>query len=982
MTRALSRRVQTPRARWVFAIVAFLAIPDFAVSQSLTSATLTGDVRGPDGAVLFDALITARDGTGGFERVASTTRGGRFALPFVPPGTYELLIERLGYRPKLLRDVSVRAGAIVDIAIVLAPVGAGDGGANTEAYARPLAGLVPGLVERVSASAGLPDTRRDVLELGRRASTFDLDGSGEGLPPSMTGVFWDGVQVFTARHPAYPRADDWRSVPLLGIGAADVVSNGLDVEWGGVTGPFVSATSTHGTGSLQARISTDFSSDALSDSKYFDTGALPGTSVRATALLTGPLIRDSAEFVIGVDAQRLEQPHAPLWPTNVESAALLATAQDSFATDLSAYIAPGLLTTQRTTAFGRFDWRANRNHTVSFRGEANKLEQESVEAGTTGSDYTALVSLHSVLGRDVWQELRASFASSSREFDDLGAATTRFVDLGLAAGGVPSWGADLRRTTIQLGDAVHVARGPHRLKVGAEVTLSSYDHTHADEMAGTYVFAGANELAALTGVFRQSVGAPPVATFTTPRIAAFAQDRWAAAPGVELLAGVRLESLRLPRDEIRPHDSLLVTTGLDNARIPAALTQVAPRVGLKWDVGDAGAWVVRAGAGWYYGDVEPGILADLITQDGGVRGRLGVGSVGTWPAAPDSTAAPVLGPRFTLLGPSFEAPRTSRATLALSRALGREGAIHVGVTYRHTDFLPRRADLNRLVSPAGTDQYGRPLYGTLEQQGSALVAQDNRRFTAFDRIWAINPDGASDYRAVSVTLERPGFFASYTYSRTTDNWLGARGGQSAGQLNPFPDSLSAEDWTDDRSDFDVPHRLVVGFELRLPGPFAPVLSALYRRQSGAPFTPGFRPGVDANGDGADSNDPAYVDDAISGIPALLDAQDCLRPQVGTFATRNSCREPAQERLDLRLVLEPLRIRGTPVKLVIDGLNVVEADAGVRDHALYLVDRNGTLTANPSTGVVTVPLVANAGFGQVLARRSPGRAFRIGLRVGS
>jgi hypothetical protein len=61
--------------------------------------------------------------------------------------------------------------------------------------------------------------------------------------------------------------------------------------------------------------------------------------------------------------------------------------------------------------------------------------------------------------------------------------------------------------------------------------------------------------------------------------------------------------------------------------------------------------------------------------------------------------------------------------------------------------------------------------------------------------------------------------------------------------------------------------------------------------------------------------------------------------------------------------------------------VVEADGGLRDHALYLVDRTGTLTTNASTGVVTVPLIANPAFGDLLARRSSGRAVRLGLRVG-
>jgi hypothetical protein len=359
-----------------------------------------------------------------------------------------------------------------------------------------------------------------------------------------------------------------------------------------------------------------------------------------------------------------------------------------------------------------------------------------------------------------------------------------------------------------------------------------------------------------------------------------------------------------------------------------------------------------------------------------------VGDLGGWPDAPDSATAPVQGSRFTLLGPSFAAPRSTRLGLSLSRALG-TSVLHIGAAYRHTDFLPRRTDLNRLAAPAGADQYGRPLYGMLVQQGSLLAAQANRRFTSFDRLWAVNADGFSDYWGVTVSLVRdfatgPRFLASYTHSRTTDNWLGGRGGNAAAQLSPFPDSLSGNDWARDRSDFDVPHRVVVGLELALPGPFT--LAGLYRFESGAPFTPGFRAGVDANGDGADDNDPAFVNDAIAGIPVLLDAWDCLRTQVGEFAARNSCREPGSHRLDLRLTMTTFRLGGTPVYLVFDGLNLVESDVGLRDHALYLIDRTGSLTTSPG-GVTTVPLIANPAFGNVLARRTPGRALRVGLRIG-
>jgi hypothetical protein len=246
--------------------------------------------------------------------------------------------------------------------------------------------------------------------------------------------------------------------------------------------------------------------------------------------------------------------------------------------------------------------------------------------------------------------------------------------------------------------------------------------------------------------------------------------------------------------------------------------------------------------------------------------------------------------------------------------------------------------------------------------------------TAFDQ------DGASNYYGLTGRLDkRVGrfltFSAGYTYSNTRDDWVGARGGPDA-QLTPFPDSLNGVDWADGRSDFDAPHQAVLGAEFNLR---VFRLAGFYSYRSGYPFTPGFRDGVDANGDGAWGNDPAYVDDQIAGADSVITAWSCLQDQVGRFVDRNSCRGAGIKRLDLRVVLGPFRL-GLPVELVLDGLNVLDAAYADVDRALYLVDPGAALTTDPATGTVTVPLMTNPNFGKAIRRYGSGRALRLGIRV--
>jgi hypothetical protein len=310
--------------------------------------------------------------------------------------------------------------------------------------------------------------------------------------------------------------------------------------------------------------------------------------------------------------------------------------------------------------------------------------------------------------------------------------------------------------------------------------------------------------------------------------------------------------------------------------------------------------------------------------------------------------------------------------------------LHLAAVYRHTDLLPRREDLNLITTAAARDQHGRPVYGELVQQGALIAARpaSNRRFENFDLVSALNADGFSNYFGVTVGLERRlgrviRLVASYTYSQTRDNWLVGGGGVPEFQLTPFPEGLRGLDWRESRSDFDVPHRVTVGAELD----FGPVrMGGFYRYQSGRPFTPGFRRGVDVNGDGSGGNDPAFVDDQIAGVSDLFPAWDCLRIQAGRFAERNACRASGVNTLDLRLTVVPLRVRGAPLELVVDALNLIESDIADVDRALYLVDRNGSLSLDAATGIVSLPLVVNPGFGQPVIRRTPGRAVRIGLRI--
>ncbi len=971
-----------------------LATP--AMAQSITAGELAGTVYDSLGQPLDGADVIVLDRASGAQRVAVVARGGLYRFPLLPAGEYEVFAEALGYRPRRVMRVPVRPGVVLDVPVVLAFAAPPVKNVDTSYFA-------PGVYQGVStasgrwlapfAVSGLPENDRTLSGVAAFSTNRESTLAGEGLPASFSGLEIDGLPVSPILHPGIPN-DVGSAFPRGAFLDVQQVDGGPDVEWTGFAGGALSGFSRQGTATPIVKSFLDYTGSAMSSSKYFATDATSNSSIRGGMFFTGPIIPDTAHFVLGVEAERVQSPLPAAWTND----SLVNIARDSFATGLSAYTKPRLATTQRVSLFGRLDWQLTDDNAlgVSAYYGNDKLTGSDLGAGATpslgsnltASNFAADVVLASTISPAWASELRAGVQVNSRTDTASGPIGTWVPGAGAAFGTDPGLIGQYQRTAILLRESLQWRTGPHRLKMGAEVNAPSYQITSAYDQGGSFLFGGPAQFAARQGEFVQAVGTLPQAQVSAPTFGFFLQDTWAAAAGFHLLVGARYDIEKFPDADISENQLWDSLSGLNTNPGRTKLTKFSPRVGATWDVGDRHRWLVSVEGGSFSSPLDPNVLGEMVSEDGptgGVDVRRGVGSLGAWPNAPDSVHAPVIGSRLTLLGPSFETPRTRRFAGGITGALGHGFELHLDGAYRHTDFLERRSDLNLAAGPSGTDQYGRPIYGALVQSGGLLAVQpgSNRRFTGFDLVSALSPDGFSDYYGLTVDLERSlgdvRLIASYTYSQTTDNWISGRysAGDPAGQLNPFPGGLSGRDWSKGTSDFDVPTRITLAADLTLRRLHGTHLMAVYRYRSGTPFTPGFRPGVDANGDGA-ANDPAFIDDTVSGMAALLANNDCLRSQSREFAQRNSCRTPGVHSLDVRLEVPTVSLGGYPLSLTVDLVNLLESDVGLVDQAVYLIDPTRPVT---TTGSVThVPLKANPNFGNTLIRDSSGRFLRVGLRV--
>lgn len=984
------------------AVVVAMTVPAGASAQTQTSSWVSGAVRDEAGAALGDVRVVVEEMATGRARVLRTDRDGVFAARLLTPGTYALRAELLGFRPVVLAGVRLMPGRGTEVELRLeraeppvmtidtswvddASVGWSRAGAS-----RWIGGLELGAPMGVRTEAA-------VASLALAADHFAV----EGLPASLSRRSPEGF-TFSAVDADFGSALDAHA--LTGVGEAELQSGVVDVEFGGTAGSQLVLHGRSGTRDLAVRSWGDGADPVLPMGFFSEDLSAQFDRARGGLEISGPLIRDTAVFLVGGQWRRTMDATPRGWRLDeAEPARIAAASRDSVGLPLLGFAVPRVVESEEFAGWGRFSWNvAPGQELTSFVDfsarrdvdEPAPLRGTADQAGES-SDLFAGATLRSILSARFANEVRAAIVRTTRErppapgVDLRDAPGVRLPLTAVLAGdtrfGADAWDArSVDRTAFSLEQALLVTFGSHSLKAGFLSSWETREQSVAYLRAGAFTFGTAADFEGRAGRFVQTVGPAASASWSALEIGAFVQDTWRPAPGLEVVAGVRVTDERLPDDGVRQDGRWLELTGIDNTRVDDRLREFGPRLGFRWDVRDRNRWIVQAGFGVYNGDIDPALSAEWRTHDGAVRVRRGFGPLGSWPVLPDSTAAPVRGAALTLFGPGFRPPRSSRASLGVSR-IGRT-SIHASSVYRQTEFLPARRDVNRLPGAVYRDQHGRPVFGQLLQEGALVGAApgSNRRFAEFDVVSAIESTASSEYWEVGLLVERRVASAlqlamAYTYSQTRDDWFARPGLLPFEAVAPqLADSGAVSDWVDGTSDLDVPHRLAVTGVLEAPLPLRPTLGLTYRYRSGLPYTPGFQPGVDVNADYA-SNDPAYVDGDLPGMDRLMERFGCLRDQVGEFAARNSCRADAVQALDLRLGVVVSTRAGT-ARLYVDAFNLLDSEIGAPDAALYRIDTEGELETDPVAGTVRVPLVVNDAFGVPQRPVRPGRVFRLGAEV--
>jgi hypothetical protein len=360
-----------------------------------------------------------------------------------------------------------------------------------------------------SPRAAVSAARRELNDLAALASSSTPTLEVEGLPSSFSTYYLDGVRYSPARHSGLGQERALAvALPLNSVQFAELITSDPDLEWSGFAGGVLSAQTRRGNTRFTSQSFGSWSNGPLQSSKFFDAGDLSTNSIWGGLLLSGPIIPDTAHYVLGVEARRLNTPLPKPWEMDEQiDAALVRVARDSFGVQLEDYTRPFAVQTTVLSAFGRFDWQLGNDNSVSVRFGAGNIGRPTTdtdvpgsavpEALVQGSDLLFTASLASKI-RTTWDhEIRVGIGRSTRDYnaDAVDPANADLPETVIVAGGNrfgvdPRIPAQFNRTDFTTIQSLVIPRSSYRLKFGLETVVTAHDDEYAYARKGEFVFGG------------------------------------------------------------------------------------------------------------------------------------------------------------------------------------------------------------------------------------------------------------------------------------------------------------------------------------------------------------------------------------------------------------------------------------------------------------------------------------------------------------
>ncbi|MCA1560711.1 MAG: TonB-dependent receptor [Acidobacteria bacterium] len=298
-------------------IVIMLAPAFVPGAGAQTTGTISGTVQDSSGAILPGVIVTVRNEGTGYVRSAVTGAEGRYTVPALPPGGYEVRGELAGFKPQLRRNLSLVIGETLALNITLQL-----GALEVEEVVVGTMPLVNTSSSELSYLVGsqaieqLPLNGRNYTDLallqpgvnafphrdGGSVVAHGLAMSVNGQDPRSNVYLLDGtLQNDITNGPAGSAAGT--ALGMETIREFRVEANAYSAEFGRNSGGQINVLTKSGTNRASGSLFEFHRNDALDAKNYFDAGGKPDFHRNQFgATFGGPLAKDRAFFFFGYEA--------------------------------------------------------------------------------------------------------------------------------------------------------------------------------------------------------------------------------------------------------------------------------------------------------------------------------------------------------------------------------------------------------------------------------------------------------------------------------------------------------------------------------------------------------------------------------------------------------------------------------------------------------------------------------------------------------
>jgi len=809
------------------------AIP--AAAQVIT-AEIGGLVTDASGAVLPGATVTARNVATGFERVATSTARGRYALLSLSPGPYKVTAEMAGFRTAVREgfDLSLNQTIVLDFKLPVATVSESvtvEGGA-------PLIPTTDGMVGKTIKT----DEVDAIPSLGRNYQNLVALAPGvrstETTNPRIGGnaYYANSWKIDGVENDQESVAGVQSRVTQDAVAEVQVLTNQFSAEFGRALGGAVNVITRSGTNDFHGR-AFYYGQDGKWNEKNFFAKASPkptNTTKLFGATLGGPITKDKTHFFVSVERIQTDNPITLRDPQGGPSTTLI-----------SPFRGWGV--------FSKLTHQLNAKHTlqVSYLLDKNTTENANVGGiAQISNGYfrpnrndTLIASDVGVLSPSLVNEVRVQWQKNDRlalPNSDQGPEIVRpSSQTGRNSGG--RFGQLEKK--IQITDTLTKITGDHTLKAGANLQwVYGSEWVFESFFTGQYVFDtdkpfNASDPSTYPIRYTSGTGTPD-ASVDNNIAGLFLEDSWKATRNLTVNLGLRYD--RESGDAIRTFKNM-----------PDG-NNFAPRFSFAWTPGESRKTSIRGGFGRFYYRLNGNLGVNMIVQ--GAPPPDGIGTTSQLvlvnpgypdPAGPNPRGAGTV--RTSLKSGGYSdgrevTPYADQISLGAARELGGDFAVSADYVHTRGKHYVRAADTN----------FPDPVTGLKPKPD-------------FAQYWVYDTNGRMWYDGLLVKVDKRmshnyQVSLAYTLSKTLDDtWpeFITQGGGPQAWYNPLAEkALSATSGLN--ADDDERHHLTLSGLVKLPFGF----EASGVLQANSPRRFNITTGRDNNGDGVLADRPNLVNGAF------------------------------------------------------------------------------------------------------------------------